>query len=723
MPIFAIWARLRTPHHGVQRRIATWPFIASGALAVRRVPAWAWLVAIVAGSFVVRAWLARGMLGPFIMVDELIYSELARSLADSGELLVRDVSSPGYGIVYPLLISPAYAVFEGLTDAYAAVKTLNALVMSLAAIPAYLLARRVVGPGLSLLAAVLAVSLPSLVYTGSVMTENAFYPVFLVCALLLTLVLERPTAARQVALLIAVGLAAATRVQAVVLVPALLTAPLLLVVFRGEGVRVALWPFRWLYGVVLGAGALVLVAQLARGRSLSDLLGAYSIVGESDYELGEVLRYALYHVAELDLYLGVVPVAATIVLVGRSRSLDRPLQALLATALAMTFWLVLVVSAFASVFAQRIQERNLFVVVPLFLVLLLAWVDRGAPRPRVLSLFAAAAAAVLVLLIPFERFIDTSALSDTLMLLPWWSVQDHVGLEWVAELAFALALVLAVAFILVPMRYALALPLVVLAYYAAVFYPIWAGEHGVKQASAGAVFQGIRGVPRDWIDAALPDEARAAVLWTGRADRFTVNQNEFFNRTVGPVFYLRQPTPGGVGETQVRIDPRDGLVRVPGGKPFAVEYLLTDGSVTPDGEVVVRDDLLGTTLWRVGGDVVSTTSVRGLYPNDSWSGETVTWKRRRCRGGEVIVSLSSDPSLFESPQTVHASVGGRRVARALLAPNTQSKLRVPLEQGRDTCVVTFRVAPTAVPADVRPGSTDRRELGAHFNAFAYEPAS
>ena len=508
-------------------------------------PAWAWLVAIVAGSFAVRAWLARGMLGPFIMVDELIYSELGRSLADSRELLVRDVASTGYGIVYPALISPAYAVFERLTDAYAAVKTLNALVMSLAAIPAYLLARRVVGQGLSLLAAVLAVSLPSLVYTGSVMTENAFYPVFLVTALLLTLVLERPTTARQVALLLAVGIAVATRVQAVVLVPALLTAPLLLAVFGREGLRAGLRPFRWLYGVVLGAGALVLAAQLVRGRSLSDLLGAYSIVGESDYELGEVLRYALYHVAELDLYLGVVPVAATIVLVARSRSLDRPLQALLATALAVTFWLVLVVSAFASVFAQRIQERNLFVVVPLFLVLLLAWVDRGAPRPRVLTLAAAASAAALVLLIPFERFIDTSALSDTLMLLPWWSVQDHVGLEWVSELAFVLALALAALFVLLPPRFALALPLVVLAYYAAVFHPIWAGEHGVKQASAGAVFQGIRGAPRDWIDAALPADARTAVLWTGRADRFTVNQNEFFNRAVGPVYYLRQPTPGG----------------------------------------------------------------------------------------------------------------------------------------------------------------------------------
>ena len=101
----------------------------------------------------------------------------------------------------------------------------------------------------------------------------------------------------------------------------------------------------------------------------------------------------------------------------------------------------------------------MFVVAPLFLVLLLAWVERGAPRPRVLTLAAAAASALLVLAIPFERFIETAALSDTLMLLPWWNVQDHVTLEWVAELALLLAVALAAAFVFVPRRYALVLPL------------------------------------------------------------------------------------------------------------------------------------------------------------------------------------------------------------------------------------------------------------------------
>jgi hypothetical protein len=139
--------------------------------------------------------------------------------------------------------------------------------------------------------------------------------------------------------------------------------------------------------------------------------------------------------------------------------------------------------------------------------------------------------------------------------------------------------------------------------------------------------------------------------------------------------------------------------------------------------VVARDDLLGTTLWRIGGDIVSTTSISGLYPNDTWSGESVTWRRRLCRGGELVVSLSSDPSLFNAPQTVTAVPPRGRLVRVRLRASEQTELRVPLPEGRETCVVKFQVSPTAVPAEIVPGSTDRRELGAHFNAFAYEPAT
>ena len=44
-----------------------------------------------------------------------------------------------------------------------------------------------------------------------------------------------------------------------------------------------------------------------------------------------------------------------------------------------------------------------------------------------------------------------------------------------------------------------------------------AGPHGVKQAAAGALFQGIRAAQRDWIDRAVPAAPSVAVLWTGRS--------------------------------------------------------------------------------------------------------------------------------------------------------------------------------------------------------------
>ena len=691
------------------------------ANALGRVPAWAWLTAIVTLSTVVRAWLASGLVAPFVMVDEIIWSEVARGIADAGEPLLRDRSEPGYSLVYPLLISPVYALTDGLVEAYAGVKTLNAALMSLAAVPAFLLARRVVSDRLALLAAVMAVGLPSLAYTGTVMTENAFYPLFLAATLLLVVALERPTALVVICLYALVGLAFATRVQAVAIVPAILLSPVLLAVFQRGSARETLARFRWLYGITMAGALAVLAVQLATGN----LLGAYSAVQDRSYDLVEALRYVWWHVAELSLYVLVIPLAATVVLVARARSLDERLQAHLAATVALTACVVPVVAIFASEFSFRIEERNMFYVAPLLCISLLAWVERGAPRPRVITAIAAAACGLLVVLIPYDRFLTTSAITDTLMLLPMWSLQDRIGAEWIQLAAFVLAAVLAAAFLFVPRRYALALPLVVLGLWVLAIRPIWFGTHGFERFSRGALFQGIRTADRDWVDGALASGERAAFLWTGRTDRLTVNQNEFFNRAVGPVYYVTDPTPGGLPETRVTIDPVTGAVTLPTGEPVRDRFLLADSSFEPDGERVAQDKGWGVTLWRVRTPLVSAVRVDGLYPNDTWSGEEVTYVRRRCAPGRLTVSLSSDPSLFLEPQTVIARSSGAIVGHVRLPPDGRAVLGVPVAPapGTDECRVVFTVSPTAVPSEVTGGEgSDDRELGAHFNRFVYRPA-
>ena len=108
---------------------------------LRAVPAWAWLALIVVGSAALRLWLVRGMVGPFIFVDELIYSELAKSLAAGDGYAVRGLATSGYSLLYPLLIAPAYVFFDRLPDAYAFAKSIDAVVMSLAAVPTFLIAQ------------------------------------------------------------------------------------------------------------------------------------------------------------------------------------------------------------------------------------------------------------------------------------------------------------------------------------------------------------------------------------------------------------------------------------------------------------------------------------------------------------------------------------------------------------------------------------------------------
>ncbi len=684
---------------------------------LRAVPAWAWLAAIVLCSFVARSLLSRHMLAPFIMTDELTYSELGRSLAAARSLEIRDVPISGYGVLYPLLIAPAYALFDSLTDAYAAVKVINSLTMSLAAIPTYLIARRVAGTGLALLAALLAVSLPSLVYTATVMTENLYYPLALVVMWMTLVVLSRPTWRNTVLLCVALGFALATRTQAVALGAGIVFAPLVLAVLEGSRlVRVrAAWR---LYALLGGATALALAAQLARGHSVSSLLGAYGVVGDRSYDLATVIRYWLWHAEELTLYLGVVPVAATLVLLSRARRLPSRLQEHLAVTVSFSIWTTVVVAAFASEFAGRIQERNAFTIAPLFLVALVAWVSVGAPRPWPLAAVATAVAVVLVVVFPYTRFIGEPAKSDTLSLLPVWSAYGHMvlGSIWFSVLLGALAL--AALFLLVPARWAVLVPLAVLLWFGIVGKSVWSGPHGFVQAGAGALFQGIRGAPRDWIDSALPAGATTGIVWAGLTDRFTVNQNEFFNRSVGPVYYVGAPTPGNLPETGITVAPADGVLRRADGSPLTDRYLVTDASLELDGRALARDVPLGLTLWEVAGPVARKVdaSWSGLYENDTWSGPTVDYVRRNCSPGVLQVSLHSDATLFDRPQTVTATVAGSRVARVRFQAPDDAVLRVPLRPEAGVCRVRFDVSPTAVP-----GGGDTRRLGVHFDAFNYEP--
>ncbi len=687
------------------------------------VPAWAWLTAIVVCSAVVRILLTRQVAAPWIMVDELVYSELAKSFAEHGRFLIRGVPTGGYGYVYPILIAPAWRLYSSIPHAYAVAKGINAVVISLTAIPAYFLARRLVGSGLALVASVLAVLVPSMLYAGTIMTENAFYPLFTCVCLALVTTLERPSARRQVVLLALVLFAYLTRAQAVALVPAIAIAPLLLGWIE-RNVRTQLRAFLPTYGLLAAGAVLALGATVARGRSPLSLLGAYRAATSSGYSVGEIAHYLLWHVEELDFYLGVIPFAALLVFWLAPRSLDHAGRAFVAASAPVTILLVVEVAAFASRQSFRIEERNMFYVAPFALTALVSLGTLRATRRRVFVI-AAVIAALLPGLFPFDRFIDTPAVSDTLALLPWWWVNDHyLALTQIRYGALAGAIVAGLLFLLVPRRFLPALALLVAAVFVVTTAAAQNGRHGIRIAAAGALFAGIRVDHPDWVDRAVGRDADVSLLWNGRLEAHSVWETEFFNRSVGRVYDLGGAVPGGLPETHVTRSASGALVD-DAGHVVRAQYALTSDGADLAGRVIGRDPRIGMYLVRVNGPViVIKTDVHGLYsdPGDTWSGKKVTYARSSCTGGRLSVLLQSDANLYHQDQIVTATVAGRRAGAVRVPPDRLARLVVGLVPGPGrVCRVRFDVAKTLVPADVVPGSTDTRPLGVHFLRFDYLP--
>jgi Dolichyl-phosphate-mannose-protein mannosyltransferase len=688
---------------------------------VRELPAGVWLTAIVAGSILIRLALGHRMVAPWIMVDELVYSELAKSFAASGQFLVRGVPSHGYGFVYPVLISPAWGLFSSIGHAYTAAKAINAIVMSLAAIPAYLLARRMLPTRLALFAAGLAVLVPSMLYTDELMTENAFYPLFLVAAWLLVLTLEEPTAKRQILLLVVCAIAFETRAQAIALFAAAATAPVILALVDRRGIRETARRYSWLYGLLVGGAVLALLGTVAAGRSPLTLLGAYRAATSTSYTVGGIAHFFLWHVAELDLYLGILPFAALLALWLAPRRPNAGARAFAAGSLALSFWLVAEVSAFASAsYVNRIEERNTFYLAPLALTALLGLsAQRVITRNRRVLVIAAAVAGVLPFFIPYTRFITTSAVSDTFALLPWWWVQDHlVDLQQVKWVAVVVSVAAAALFVFLPRRYALALPALVALYFVATTFVVENGRHGIHETTIGTLWAGQHEAHRDWIDRLVGKNAEVSVLWTGTLpSAYPVYENEFFNRSVQTVYDVNGVTKPDPLPEVLATRQSDGKLATDG-KVIHAQYVLAP-TVPEIAGTLLKQDGAGMGLYRVNGPIVILTHVDGIYP-DTWSGKLVTYQRVECAGGTLAVQLEGDRNLFLTPRTVVASERGVVVGRATVPVTGTTWLKVPLWASKDhTCAVGFTVSDTTVPAKVQPGSVDTRALGVHFLQLSY----
>ncbi len=691
----------------------------SGPRLLRTVPIWAWLGSLYAVAVAVQLALALRITSPWIMVDEIVYSDMARSFAQTGHFLIRGVHG-NYGFVYPLLLSPVYRAIGPMSDVYRWSQVVNALLMCSAVVPAYLLARRVVRPHAALVAGALAVAIPSTVYAGTIMTENIFYPVFLWLALALVAALERPTLVRQLLLLAACALAFATRAQTVAIVVAVLTAPIVLGwIERGRPPR--LKAFAPLYGIVGAAAVVVSVVEVARGHSPAAILGNYSVTSNGGYRPWPALEWLVYHLAELDLAVFVLPFAALIVLVANARHLDRRLRVFVAASTSLSVWLALEVGVFASRYSQRIEERNLFYLMPLLVIALIAWIERGQPLPPRASVAAAGIAAALPGAIPFAHLFNITAQSDTIGLQPWWFLGNTwTGRHGVGVVAVLIALALAGCFLWLPRRYAPMLPALVAVGFLLTWLPVELWTHSFPRLASSAYAQGVGTKERSWIDRAVGRNAHVGVIFAGGND-LSVFENEFWNRSIDRVYGLGARLPGDMPEIQTSVDAATGRLR-----GVTERYVLAPNTVQLVGTPLAVDPAKQLVLYRVAQPARVTTRVVGLFPTtpgvEAWSRAHVSWIRSQCTGGTLAVKVSSDAQLFKGTVST-VTISGTTAAHTLsIPPSTVDRpITLKLVPQNGACRVDFAITPTRVPSKVEPGNHDTRHLGLHFTQPMYRP--
>ena len=693
------------------------------------------LAGIVALALVVRLILAERIVTPWIMIDELLYSELAKSFAGGGEFLFRGAPSPINNLGYPALISPAWLA-QPIDTAYSVVHAMNVVLMVAVAVPVFLWGRRLMAPAYAALASVLVLLMPSMTYSGMVMTENAFFLSFVLTSFAMAVTLERPTLLRQALVLVAIGVTSLVRVQALVLVPVYVAALALKLALdlRSEGgprgSRYVLGELRRYVPtaaafLVLGAGYVAVKAL--QGLPLEDGLAAYGGVLKEEYDLSNAFDWVLDHFAELTFSVAVIPVSVLIVHLGlrlRGGSSSAAERAFVAVTTSAFVLLVIQVGVYASRFALRIEERNLFCLAPLLFLGFALWLDRGLPRPLVLTAAAAVVPAAALLTLPLGQLLNIGILSDTFGLIPLYRLNSRpdVSVDTVKLLMVAGGAAAALAFALLPVR----LARVLLPSGVALFLALSAAAvyDSVKDHSRATELQTGATDP-SWIDAEIGTDGEAAVLYGGTFDPISeaqvLWQTEFWNRSVGTVYRLGPPEPTPIHEEAGTYDRLTGRITTGAAEP--IDYAIVPYSMQLAGTRLADTPRLA--LYRVQQPLRVSTLLEGVYA-DGWMVNDASFTQYGTGGpGDLRVRISRES--WDGP-----SVPGRVIVRVgpLVSRDGQPAL------GRVTASRTWTVRsgsgrtlvlPTPKPpyrVEIHTGSTfrptdfgrfDTRQLGAHVD--------
>jgi hypothetical protein len=624
------------------------------------------LPSLVAASTVAYGLAGRRVPGLWIMPDEAIYAERGLRLWHDGSLPLFRGQGAGYGILYPVLAGLPLAIGD-LAQGYATLKLLQALVMSLAALPVFLYGRRLMPPAYALVAAALTLASPLLLYSGLVMTEVLFYPLAALSLLAIARAVETATVRDQLIALALIAATVATRAQAIIFVAVLAGAALLEAALARDRSRLrSFWP-TWATLV-----AVALAAAAAPG-----LLGPYAGTVSGGYPLVASLRLTYDHLAYLALTTAVLPFAALALLLVDAilgRESDRAVRAFLSVTACAVLAVCAQVGFFAARFAPHLLGRDLAALPPVVFLAFALWLSRGLPRRRSVVAGTCFAVLALIALAPWNDLVVTAALPDSFGAALVYRLSTSFDAASLVTLT-SLGLLLLLAFI--PRRAALVLPALVIALLVATSV----SASNLIVARARVDQRELLGSPRDWVDRAVSGDV--TYLYDGEPEWNSVWQQLFWNTRITHVLSLPPArVPGPLPQKQSAPAP-DGRLAIQDRYVVAPDRLAFVG--TPVAHHARGVDLASLTLWQLAGPPRLSMATAGIEPNGDMVGPG-TIVVYRCAGGSLDLTL-----LPKATNVVTVSLDGRPVLRRKIGGllSWHGSIQVPASH-RGSCRFTIR---------------------------------
>ena len=688
------------------------------------------LLTVFVWFFLLYAWQAWLVPGPYIFVDELRYTQIARSLAEGGDVMRRGYPV-GLDTLAEVFTAPAW-LLDDVDAAYDLAKYIGVAAMSATVFPAYGLARMLVSTRWALFAAAASVAVPALTYSSLLLEEPFAYPIATLAFYLIVRAVARgePGAYGAAG---AVSLVAPFVRGELAVLPAIFAFTAALVAWRSPRARA--WRADWTRWDKAGAAVLALGLVIAVNSAFAQA----SFTWESatgDYK-GRMIEYGLWAGGALTIGIGIVPVLVGLALLARPRGEPRtPEQSAFRALLAVSLVFIGLYTAakaahLSTVFGTRVAERNLIYLVPLLFAATAVWLER--PRLRLHAL-ALAAGFVLLLLVTTPLILDFPYFEA-----PGYSILvagnrdlalSTATLETLVLVAFAVAVTLVVLASVLRERLPLASRALVVAIAAVVFAFNGTGVLYALYGSRQAADRLMRHFPDppDWIDETT---GGAETLYLGKqiVDPNGVHLIEFWNRSIAQVWSVEGTAPGPGRVVTPDLATAEGeLFPDPG-----VPYVVTEPGIDVVGRVVARRG--GWRLFRVEPPLRLTNSTTGIY-SDDWMGANsgysqfvtrgdragnmkVTVSRRGWTGTDVPGQVTIRLGTLVIGEDKQPAIGRLTEVRRWVIHSRQGKtFTIPTPPPPFHVVV--EITPTFIPGDLDPTLSDRRSLGAQVG-YAFVP--